>query len=455
MATSDPTRAFDAVRPPEPSLIDDCVHCGFCLPTCPTYSLWGEEVDSPRGRIVLMKAGGEEASELSATQVRAWDNCLGCMACVTACPSGVQYDKLIEDTRAQVERNWTRSPDDRLHRRLIFALFPHPGRLRALAPLIALGRAVPVERLLGDRFPRLAALARLAPRTPLRDTMRALPEHVPAQGERRATVGFLQGCVQRVFFGDVNRATLRVLAAEGFEVHAPRLPRCCGALQLHAGEADAARALARRTIAAFERFDRVVVNAAGCGSSMKDYGHALRDDPAWADRAAAFAAKVCDVTELLAEHEPRARRHPLPMTVAYHDACHLAHAQGVRSEPRALLRSIPELDLREPADWEICCGSAGIYNLIKPEPAAELGARKARNLRSTGAEAVAAANPGCALQIAAHGGPPVYHPVAFLDASIAGRGLRGQRTEDRGQNLRRPFLSSVVCRLSSQKRGAL
>jgi glycolate oxidase iron-sulfur subunit len=429
MATQDTARrAFDPIRPPEPDLIEDCVHCGFCLPTCPTYTLWGEEMDSPRGRIVLMKAGHEEVSELSEAQVTAWDNCLGCMACVTACPSGVQYDKLIEDTRAQVERNWTRSPDDRLHRRLIFALFPHPGRLRALAPLIALGRAFPAERLLGRRFPRLAALARLAPATPLRETVRPLPERMAARGERRGTVGFLQGCVQRVFFAEVNRATMRVLAAEGFEVHAPRLPRCCGALQLHSGEAEAARALARRTIEAFERYDSVVVNAAGCGSAMKDYGHVLRDDPQWAERAAAFSAKVVDVTEFLAAHEPRALRHPLPMSVAYHDACHLAHAQGVRRPPRDLLAAIPGLDLREPAEWEICCGSAGIYNLIKPEPAAELGARKARNLRATGAEAVAAANPGCALQITAHGGPPVHHPIELLDWSI-----RGQKAEGRGQ----------------------
>jgi glycolate oxidase iron-sulfur subunit len=220
---------------------------------------------------------------------------------------------------------------------------------------------------------------------------------------------------------------MRVLAAEGFEVHAPRLPRCCGALQLHSGEADAARALARRTIEAFEGFDSVVVNAAGCGSAMKDYGHVLRDDPEWAERAAAFSAKVVDVSELLAAHEPRALRHPLPMSVAYHDACHLAHAQGVRQPPRDMLRAIPELDLLEPAEWEICCGSAGIYNLIKPEPAAELGARKARNLRATGAEAVAAANPGCALQITAHGGPPVYHPIELLDWSIRGKTADGRR----------------------------
>jgi glycolate oxidase iron-sulfur subunit len=453
------TRAFDPVRPPEPDLIDDCVHCGFCLPTCPTYTLWGEEMDSPRGRIVLMKAGLEEGSELSAAQVLAWDNCLGCMACVTACPSGVQYHKLIEDTRAQVERNWRRSPDDRLHRKAIFALFPHPGRLRALAPLIVAQQRLGIDRLLDrtgllDRFPRIGAMVRLAPRTPLREAVRPLPVRVPARGARRGTVGFLQGCVQRVFFREVNAATVRVLAAEGWEVHAPRLPRCCGALQLHSGEADAARELARRTIAAFEGFDAVAVNAAGCGSAMKDYGHLFRDDPDWAERAATFSARVRDVSELLTEDEPRAARHPVPMTVAYHDACHLAHAQGVRAQPRDLLAGIPELEVRQPAEWEICCGSAGIYNLIKPEPAGELGERKARNLLDTDAEAVVAANPGCALQIDLHTERlgrrlPVLHPMEVLDASIRGR----QTTDDRRQEGPRQFLSSVVGRLPSARKG--
>ena len=421
--------AFDAIRAPEPTLIEDCVHCGFCLPTCPTYVLWGEEMDSPRGRIVLMKAGLDEGSELSEAQVTAWDNCLGCMACVTACPSGVQYHKLIEDTRAQVERNWTRDPADRWLRRAIFALFPHPGRLRALAPVLAAQRALGVEALV-ERIPRLAPLVRLAPRTPLREALRPLPETVAARGPRRGRVAFLQGCVQRVFFGKVNEATLAVLAAEGWDVHAPRRPRCCGALQLHAGGDEAARERARETIGAFEGYDAVVVNAAGCGSAMKDYPHLFRDDPAWHERAQAFAAKVRDVTELLAEHEPAATRHPVSMAVAYHDACHLAHAQGVRAQPRALLDAIPQLDVREPAEWEICCGSAGIYNLIKPEPAEELGRRKLHNLMATGAEAVVAANPGCALQIGAHArrlghALPVYHPVELLHASISGRGRPG------------------------------
>jgi glycolate oxidase iron-sulfur subunit len=422
---------FDAIRPPEPEMLEECVHCGFCLPACPTYNLWGEEMDSPRGRIVLMTeaAGG---GELSPQMVKHWDRCLGCMACVTACPSGVKYDKLIEDTRAQVERNHSRNAADRLWRSMLFELFPHPGRLRALAPLLALSRKLGIPRAArrGGPLPRVRALASLTPETPLRKTMLRLPERVKARGETRGRVGLLQGCVQRVFFHDVNAATANVLAAEGFDVHAPRLPRCCGALQIHTGYDS--RDLARATIEAFEHCEFVVANAAGCGSSMKDYGHLLRDDDEWAERAAQFSAKVRDVTELLADNEPRAERHPLPMKVAYHDACHLAHAQAVRAQPRDLLSQIPQLELVEPAGWEMCCGSAGIYNLLNPEPAAELGRRKVENLLATGAEVIAAGNPGCAIQIAAVSeqmGRPlsVRHPIELIQMSIQGGSRNGKR----------------------------
>jgi glycolate oxidase iron-sulfur subunit len=415
--------AWDSDRPPEPTLIDDCVHCGFCLPTCPTYELWGQEADSPRGRIVLMKAGHEEGGELSAPLVGHIDNCLGCMACVTACPSGVQYDKLIEDTRAQIERNWERPLGERLFRRLLFSLFPHPGRMRAVAPFMSLTRALRLDRL-AQRLPlpaQLRALAFLTPTTPLARTRRRLPERIEAAGKQRGRVGFLQGCVQRVFFHDVNVATVRLLQAEGWEVHAPRLPRCCGALQMHSGVDS--RDLAREVIAAFEDCEHVVINAAGCGSAMKDYGHLLRDDDEWAERAEKFAERVCDVTEILAEHDTRGPRGEVPMKVAYHDACHLAHAQGVRSQPRELLREIPGVEIVEPDGWEICCGSAGVYNLVKPEPAAELGRRKAEALLATGAEVVVAGNPGCALQIQAHARElghelPVLHPTELLDRSM-------------------------------------
>jgi glycolate oxidase iron-sulfur subunit len=418
--------AWDSRRPPDPDLIADCVHCGFCLPTCPSYTVFEEEMDSPRGRIVLMRVGNEPGSHASGEMRVHLDRCLGCMACVTACPSGVQYDKLIEQARPQIERNAPRPRRERLHRRAIFALFTHPGRLRALAPLLWAQQKLGVDRALAARLgrvPELQAMLRLAPPVTPRAATARLAEVTPATGVKRGRVALMQGCIQRVFFGDVNAATVRVLSAEGWEVHAPRQPRCCGALQLHAGVEDEALALARETIAAYEDFDAVAVNVAGCGSAMKDYAHLLSDDPEWAERAAAFSARVRDVSELLAEHEPVAPRHPLPLRVAYHDACHLAHAQGVRAQPRALLRGIPELELLEPADWEICCGSAGIYNLVQPEAAAELGARKAANLLATGAEMVAAGNPGCALQIAAHldgRALPILHPMTLLDHSIRG-----------------------------------
>jgi len=431
-ATGRRARAFDERRPPPPDVIDDCVHCGFCLPTCPTYVLWGEEMDSPRGRIVLMKEGLEETDELSPAMVTHFDRCLGCMACVTACPSGVRYDRLIEATRPQVERNYARPLPERLLRRSLFALFTHPGRLRAMLPLVVgaqrAGVARAASRLRGDGFAgTLRALLSLTPDVSVREGMMRLPQHTAPQAERRGRVGLLQGCVQRVFFGRANEATRRVLAAEGFEVVAPASLRCCGALMFHTGYEDDALGLAKEMIVAFEDCDWVAVNAAGCGSSMKDYAHVLAEDPVWAERAEVFSNKVRDVTELLAEHEPRARRHPLPLRVAYHDACHLAHAQGVRTQPRELLRAVPQLELVEPAEWEVCCGSAGVYNLLQPEAGEALGERKVRNLLATEAEVIAAGNPGCILQIARHldGARPVrlVHPIEILDASIRGRRL--------------------------------
>ena len=411
--------AWDEHRPPDPELIKDCVHCGFCLPTCPSYLTFEEEMDSPRGRIVLMRVGHED-DELSDEMVTHFDRCLGCMACVTACPSGVQYDKLIEQTRPQLERNFDRPLWQRAWRRAIFELFTHPGRLRALVPVLALQQKTGLNDALGKLpIPKLQSLLGLAPDVPASAAFRQLPKLTPARGESRGRIALMQGCINRVFFGDVNAATVRVLAAEGFEVHAPRTPRCCGSLMMHAGLEDEALALARETIEAYEDFDAIAVNVAGCGSGMKDYAHLLADDPEWSERAQAFSAKVRDVHEVLAEHEPRAERHPLELKVAYHDACHLAHAQGVRQPPRELLRSIPGLELVEPDEWQICCGSAGIYNLVQPEAAAELGKRKAANLAATEPDAIAAGNPGCALQIAGYMDRevPIYHPMTLLDAS--------------------------------------
>ena len=352
------------------------------------------------------------------------------MACVTACPSGVQYDRLIEATRSQVERNYQRSPADRLLRATIFALFPHPRRLRALrGPLRAyqrlrLDRLVRRTGLLERLTPRLAAMEALSPRLTRAER---IPERVPASGPRRAVVGMLTGCVQGQFFPGVNAATARVLAAEGCEVVVPRNQGCCGALSVHNGREAEAQAYARKTVDQFEAagVEFVVVNAAGCGSTMKEYADLLAHDPDYAQRAATFAAAVRDISEILAELGPAAPRHPLELSVAYHDACHLAHAQGIRVQPRALLRDIPGLELREIADPEICCGSAGIYNILNPEPARELGNRKAANIVATGASLLVTANPGCLMQVAGgleRAGSPMAmaHTVEVLDASIRG-----------------------------------
>ena len=421
--------AFDAHRPPDPALVSDCVHCGFCLPSCPTYTLWGEEMDSPRGRIQLMSQG-LNGEPLSDSMVGHFDACLGCMACVPACPSGVQYDKLIEATRAQVERNHTRAPADRALRAAIFALFPYPRRLALLhGPLAAyqrtgLQKLVRRSGLLQRLAPTLATMEDIAPpvgKAPV------LPKRVEARGTRRMTVGMLTGCVQGAFFPGVNAATARVLALEGCDVVIPRRQGCCGALSVHNGREPEAQGFARKLIDAFADagVERIVVNAAGCGSSMKEYAELLADDPAYAARAAEFAGKVRDISEILTELGPVAERHPLPVTIAYHDACHLSNAQGIRVQPRALLTGIPGLALKEIAEAELCCGSAGIYNLLNPVPAAQLGDRKAGNVLATGAELLVTANPGCLMQVAAalrrNGGSiSLAHTVEVLDASLRG-----------------------------------
>jgi len=411
--------AFDTHRPPEQSIIEDCVHCGFCLETCPTYVLWGAEADSPRGRILLINDGLNTDQPLSDEMVTHFDRCLGCMACVTACPSGVRYDRLIERVRPQVERHHARTPAERGIRRLLYETLPHPRRLRALAPMLAASRRMGLERRLPER---LAAIAKVAPQAPSGRAAKAgVPERTPAVGEPRGRVGLLLGCVQRVFYPGVHRATVHALAAEGFEVLAPTMPDCCGALEFHGGAEPAAVKRAEATIRAFTEagVDHVVVNAAGCGSAMKEYGELLGTP-----EAEAFSARVRDVSELLGAVEPRAPRGPVPLRVAYHDACHLAHAQGVRSAPRELLRAIPDLELVEVGtERDVCCGSAGIYNLVQPEAAAELGERKARNLLATGAQAIAAGNPGCAAQLDLHlrqlGTPlPIHHPVELVSRSI-------------------------------------
>lgn len=373
-----------------------CVHCGFCLPTCPTYVLWNEEMDSPRGRIQLMEKTAQGTLRLSPTVVEHFDRCLGCMACVSSCPSGVQYDRLIEETRHVVEQEHKRPLAERLQRRLLFATLPYPRRLRWALRLAPVAQRLPTPawaRPMLDLAPRWHASERP-------------PASTTARGEPIGRVGLLTGCVQSVLFGDVNAATARTLAAAGYDVVAPR-QGCCGALSAHAGRAEESARLTERLRRAFAGTQTIVVNASGCGSHLKDRG-----------------LPALDVTEALIDAELPGL-HPLELTVAYQDSCHLRHAQRLPAAWRPLLERIPGLSVVEPAEQDLCCGSAGIYNVTQPEAARKLGDRKAANVLATEVDAYASANPGCLVQVAQAleraGRPlPAFHPVELLDASLRG-----------------------------------
>jgi glycolate oxidase iron-sulfur subunit len=426
--------AFDTQHPPDPQVIDTCVHCGFCLSTCPSYRVLGKEMDSPRGRIYLMDALNEGTIPLSTATTQHFDSCLGCLACVTTCPSGVKYDELIRDTRPQVERNYPRSLQDKILRKLIFSLLPYPQRLRvAMAPMVpyqrlGIQKLVRKSGLLQKLFPRLASMEAILPQIPMtafRDTM---PTLVPAQGTKRYRVGVILGCVQRLLFAHVNEATVRVLTANGCEVVIPPGQGCCSALPHHQGQVDQAQAMARQMIDVFagSAVDYILVNAAGCGHTLKEYGHILQDDPQYQAQATAFSAKVRDIQEFLHHVGLTTPLSPLadkPLQVVYQDACHLLHGQKISLQPRQLLQQIPGLELREPFDAVICCGSAGVYNILQPEVANELGQQKVENLLNTGATVIASPNPGCALQIQKHLKDttiPILHPMELLDYAIRG-----------------------------------
>ncbi|MGZ4834925.1 MAG: glycolate oxidase subunit GlcF [Terriglobales bacterium] len=426
-------QVFDQQHPPAAELLNVCVHCGFCLQTCPTYTLWGKEMDSPRGRIHLISMAINGEVGLTDLYVSHFDHCLGCQACVTACPSGIKYGKLIEAMRGQLERLYQRPLADRALRRMIAATFSRPKRLRKLAYALRAYQRLGLQRLfrathLTSLLPHsLRAMEQLLPDLSRNGLSKALPERIAAQGEKRRTVAMLTGCVQSVFMGQVNAATVRVLAAEGCEVLVPPSQGCCGALLMDLGQEKEGLDMARRLIDLFGplQVDNIVVNAAGCGATLKEYGYLLRDDPAYRDRALAFSAKCKDVSEILAELPARAPRRTLALRVAFHDACHLQHAQGLREQPRAALRTIPGLELLELPEAALCCGSAGVYNLVQPDTARQLGQRKVDKIVSGTAQVVATGNVGCQLQLGAllneTGHPvPVVHFVELLDASISG-----------------------------------
>ncbi|MDB9436563.1 heterodisulfide reductase-related iron-sulfur binding cluster [Dolichospermum lemmermannii CS-548] len=427
-------QGFDGSHPPDPKLIDSCVHCGFCLSTCPSYRVLGKEMDSPRGRIYLMDAINEGEIALNTATVEHFDSCLGCLACVSTCPSGVQYDKLISATRHQVERNYNRSLPDKLVRQLIFSLFPNPDLLRILLfPLLVyqklgISKVLQATGLIKAISPRLAAMESILPEITLKSFQDNLPDIIPAKGEKRYRVGVILGCVQRLFFSGVNEATVRVLTANGCEVVIPKSQGCCAALPEHQGQTEQAKVLARQMIDSFAdtHVDFVIINAAGCGHTLKEYGHILADDPEYAEKAKVFAAKVKDSQEFLANVGLTAKLSPLTdknLTLVYQDACHLLHGQKISVQPRQLLKQIPGVTLKEPIDAALCCGSAGVYNMLQPEVAEELGKQKAQNLLNTGADLIASPNPGCSLQISKYlqgKTISVMHPMELLDYSIRG-----------------------------------
>ncbi|HEV8472039.1 MAG TPA: (Fe-S)-binding protein [Methylomirabilota bacterium] len=390
------------------------MHCGICLPACPTYRVLGEEMDSPRGRIYLMRAVAEGRLDITAAYTRHLDLCLGCRACESACPSGVPFGSLLETARADMQSRG-RPATRRLLQALLLAVFPHPERMGHLLAATRLYRRVGLQALVRASgvlrwWPRLAAMDALLDDVP---GGVSVPEFLPARGRARGRVAVLAGCVQRHVYPDVNRDTARLLSLAGWDVVVPRGQPCCGALELHAGRLDDFRARARALAATLPPdVDWVVTNAAGCGAAMREYEHRADDEA-----ARRIAARTRDVTELLADADlPLAA---VPLTVTYHDPCHLAHGQRVRTAPRALLGRIPGLRLVPLADSELCCGSAGVYNLLEPEMADRLLDLKVQRIAETGAQAVVTGNPGCLMQIAkgcrARGlDVEVLHPVTLL-----------------------------------------
>ncbi|MEO7019613.1 MAG: heterodisulfide reductase-related iron-sulfur binding cluster [Ktedonobacteraceae bacterium] len=471
-------------------LMRQCIHCGFCLPTCPTYAVLGTEMDSPRGRIYQMQAVAEERIPISADFVDHMYCCLGCRACETACPSGVQFGKLIEAAREQIQLETAQHPAthkanmaaisaqeqgaslsaalpgtnfaERALRRFFFdVMLPS----RPITSLVFAGLKV-YQRSGLQTFTRKSGLLKRVDNlpTPFRGKLqtpealmpratgalfpRLLPEITPALGTKRYRVGFISGCIMDQVYRDINEATIRVLTANGCEVVTPTSQQCCGALHVHAGEGERGRQLARHNIDVFERYDydAIINNSSGCGANIKEYGHLLRDDPAYAERARAFSLMVKDISEFLVGVEQKPVMGELPYTVAYHDACHLAHGQKIKQQPRQLLKRIPGLklvDLKE-SDW--CCGSAGIYNITNQDMASQLLERKMQNIIASGASVIATGNPGCMMQIALGARERglemcVLHPVQLLDEAYQAGGIYNLPAPDtQGQRIRQRAL---------------
>lgn len=423
--------AFDNTDRPSRKIIQDCVHCGFCLSSCPTYLATGNELDSPRGRIHLIKAAEEGRIPMGESLVKHLDLCLGCLACETACPSGVKYGSLIEMSRGQIERRFKRGLGDKILRAFIFKIFPYPQRLKLLLPFVYLIKTLGLKRVFPPWLLDRISLSASSMFHMLPEVSSAFGETLsafyPSIGERKKKVALLSGCVQGVFFPEINSATVEVLRASGCEVFVPKNQGCCGALSVHSGRLEEGREFARKLVALFTTLnvDAVVVNSAGCGSTMKEYAEILRGDPVYSEAAAQLSAKTVDVMEFLSDTEIGTVLHPLDVRVTYQDACHIVHGQGIRSAPRELLRSIPGLELIEMQRSDHCCGSAGIYNIVQTEMSAKLLSGKISEIGKTGADYLAVGNPGCMIQIrkgllGSDSKTKVVHPVEILNWSLRG-----------------------------------
>ncbi len=483
-------------------LMRQCIHCGFCLPTCPTYAVLGVEMDSPRGRIYQMQAVAEGRMEISPEFVEHMYCCLGCRACETACPSGVQFGKLIEAAREQIQLEVAHTPLIGSERALPepegnaqYPLYMDEGRSPALEStserllrrfffdVVLPSRTVTSLVFAGLKVYQRSGLQSLAHRTGLFDRANALPtpfqgklatpealmpaaqgdlfprpiaEYTPAIGKKRYRVGFISGCIMDQVFRDINEASIRVLAANGCEVVTPPGQQCCGALHVHAGEAERGRQLACSNIDVFEPYacDYIIINSAGCGSNLKEYGHLLRDDPQYSRRAEAFSAKVKDISEFLMSIDLTREMGEVRRTVAYHDACHLFHGQKIKQQPHDMLKAIPGLTIVPLKEAEWCCGSAGIYNITNQEMATQLLERKMNNIAATGVQVIATGNPGCMMQIALGARErgmdmQVVHPVELLDEAYRAGGLYALPVPDLAakQRLQRTFIASVAAGL--------
>ncbi len=426
-------QAFDNQDKPSADIIRDCIHCGFCLAACPTYLQTGNELDSPRGRIHLMNSASNGEIPLEGSLVKHLDLCLGCLACEPACPSGVKYGSLIEAGRSQIERRYERSAFDRFYRSAIFSLFPYHQRLKLMLPLfyvyqkLGLRSLVRTTGIVGRISKKLSKMEEMLPEVSSPAFPRELPGLIPAKGKKRYRVAMLTGCVQSVFFSKTNEATARVLAENGCEVLVPQHQSCCGALSVHSGRLEEGRKFARLTIKAFEELDvdAIVINSAGCGSTMKEYGEILKDDPEYSDRARALSEKTKDVMEFLYDIGLVGELTELDMRVTYQDACHIGHAQRIKEQPREVIKQIPGLEFIEMPESDLCCGSAGIYNLVQPEMSQGLLERKMSNVRQNNVDYLVAGNPGCLLQIQngikSEGlNIKTAHPIELLDWSYKG-----------------------------------